>query len=92
VQDVNRFLRGWAAYFRIGNSARAFDKIMTFAVDRLALFVAKLHHRSRRYGWFVYRRSPDRMGLITLNGTVVAPDPIGPGGFSLPNTAGEGRR
>ena len=48
---------------------------MTFAVDRLALFVAMLHHRSRRYGWFVYRRSPDRMGLINLNGTVVAPRP-----------------
>ncbi|MGQ0803679.1 MAG: group II intron reverse transcriptase/maturase [Actinomycetota bacterium] len=75
VQDVNRFLRGWAAYFRIGNSARTFDKVMTFAVDRLALFVAKLHHRSRRYGWSVYRRSPDRMGLINLNGTVVAPRP-----------------
>ena len=27
VQDVNRFLRGWAGYFRYGNSAVAFDKI-----------------------------------------------------------------
>ena len=27
VQDLNRFLRGWAGYFRYGNSARPFDKI-----------------------------------------------------------------
>ena len=27
VEDVNRFLRGWAAYFRYGNSARHFGKI-----------------------------------------------------------------
>ncbi|MGI8311490.1 group II intron maturase-specific domain-containing protein [Saccharopolyspora hattusasensis] len=31
VEDVNRFLRGWAAYFKYGNSARHFDKIMGFA-------------------------------------------------------------
>ena len=28
VQDLNRFLRGWAGYFRYGNSARQFNKIM----------------------------------------------------------------
>ncbi|MCA1704167.1 MAG: group II intron reverse transcriptase/maturase [Actinobacteria bacterium] len=27
VEDVNRFLRGWAAYFKYGNSAQHFDKI-----------------------------------------------------------------
>ena len=27
VQDVNRFLRGWAGYFRYGNSADAFDEV-----------------------------------------------------------------
>jgi RNA-directed DNA polymerase len=75
VQEVNRFLRGWAGYFRIGNSARMFDKIMTYTVDRIALFVAKLHKRHGRYGWAMFRLSPDRLGLITLNGTVVAPRP-----------------
>ncbi len=43
VQDVNAFLRGWAAYFRYGNSARSFDKIKSYALMRLALFVAKRH-------------------------------------------------
>jgi len=33
VQDVNSFLRGWAGYFRYGNSARPFDKIQTYALD-----------------------------------------------------------
>ena len=27
VRELNRFLRGWAGYFRYGNSAQFFDKI-----------------------------------------------------------------
>ena len=45
VQDVNAFLRGWAGYFRYGNSAQAFDKISAFALARLARFLAKRHKR-----------------------------------------------
>jgi RNA-directed DNA polymerase len=75
VQDLNAFLRGWAGYFRIGNSARAFDKINRYAVDRITIFIGKLHRRSTRYGWAVFRASPDRMGLVTLSGLVVAPRP-----------------
>ena len=79
VQDVNRFLRDWAGYFRYGNSARTFDKINHYALDRLARFVAKRHKRSRGYGWkAVAYQSPDRLGLITLNGTIVAPRPNRP--------------
>jgi RNA-directed DNA polymerase len=48
VEDVNRFLRGWAAYFRYGNSARHFDKIMGYARMRLAIFIAGRHRRSRK--------------------------------------------
>ena len=50
VQDVNRFLRGWAGYFRYGNSDRSFDKINHYAVDRLARFVGKRHKRGWGYG------------------------------------------
>ena len=46
VQDVNRFLRGWAGYFRYGNSAVDFDGISHYADGRLAGFVAKRHKRS----------------------------------------------
>lgn len=76
VQDLNRYLRGWAGYFRYGNSARHFNLIEHHAHDRLALLVAKRHQRSRGYGWWMVNyRSPDRMGLISLSGTVVAPRP-----------------
>ena len=79
VQDVNRFLRGWVGYFRYGNSARMFDKIRTYAVQRLALLVAKRHKQRRAYGFKVVAYlSPDTMGLVSLNGWVVAPRPNRP--------------
>jgi RNA-directed DNA polymerase len=78
VQDLNRFLRGWAGYFRYGNSAVAFDKINQHAYARLAGFVAKHHKRRTRYGWGVLGASPDRMGLISLTGTIIAPRPNHP--------------
>src|SRR5215208_1368922 len=74
VQDVNRLLRGWAGYFRYGNSAASCDKISFHALVRLAGFIAKRHKRSGRYGWWtVIHQSPDRLGLISLDGTIVAP-------------------
>jgi group II intron reverse transcriptase/maturase len=76
VQDVNTFLRGWAGYFRYGNAAHHFDAISDYAARRLALFVAKRHHRRRSYGWSVLAvQSPNRLGLIALSGIVVAPRP-----------------
>ena len=74
VEDLNRFLGGWAAYFRYGNSAKSFDKITLHAVNRLAIFVANRHQRDRRWGWWVVaRQSPDHLGLIDLNGIIVPP-------------------
>jgi RNA-directed DNA polymerase len=78
VQDLNRFLRGWAGYFRYGNSAVAFGTIELHAYARLAGFLAKRYQRRTRYGWGVLSHSPDRMGLISLSGTVVAPRPNRP--------------
>ena len=44
VQDLNGFLRGWAGYFRYGNSARHFDAISHYAAQPCrALHVAKRH-------------------------------------------------
>jgi RNA-directed DNA polymerase len=74
VQDLNRFLAGWAGYFRYGNSAQFFDKISLHAVNRLSIFVANRHQRDRRFGWWVVaRQSPNRLGLIDLNGIIVPP-------------------
>ena len=78
VQDVNRFLRGWAGYFRYGNSAQYFDKITYHALVRVGGFITKRHKRRGGYGWWAINQSPDRMGLINLNGTIVAPRPNRP--------------
>jgi RNA-directed DNA polymerase len=79
VEDLNRFLRGWSGYFRYGNTARHLMKTRNYALGRLALFVAHRHKRSRDYGWWsVVHRSPDQLGLVNLNGTVVAPRPNRP--------------
>jgi RNA-directed DNA polymerase len=43
VADLNEYLRGFAGYFRYGNSARSFGLLDEPAVERLALFLAKRH-------------------------------------------------
>jgi RNA-directed DNA polymerase len=92
VTDVNRALRGWAAYFRYGNSARHFDKIRDYALMRVALVVAKRHHRPRAYGWSVVAfQSPNQLGLISLDGIVVAPRP-NRDWRGTPNAGGQRRR
>jgi len=79
VEELNQFLRGWGGYFRYGNSARIFDAISQYALERLAGFVAKRHKRSRIWGMrLVTCGSPDNFGLITLCGTVIAPRPFRP--------------
>ncbi len=64
VEDLNRFLRGWAGYFRYGNSTVQFDEIIRHADTRLALWVAKRHQQPRRYGWQALASRPDRFGLV----------------------------
>ncbi len=92
VATVNRFVRGWAAYFRYGNSARHFDKIRGYMGMRLALIVSKRHKRSRAFGRsVVFFQSPNRLGLINLDGTVAAPRPFR-AWRDTPNAGGERRR
>lgn len=93
VEDLNRFLRGWAAYFRYGNSADSFDKINRYTRMRVAIFIAKRHRRSRRFGWYVVAfASRNQLGLIDLtHGTVAAPRPFKAWRVT-PNAGGERRR
>jgi RNA-directed DNA polymerase len=63
VQDLNRFLRGWAGYFRYGNSTVQFDQINRHADRRLALLIAQRHQQPWRYGRQVLNARPDRYGL-----------------------------
>ena len=77
VGNVNRFLRGWAGYFRYGNSARMFTKIRHHALMRLVGVIAKRHQRSRAYGRSVVMfSSDDQLGLVSLDGIVYAPRPF----------------
>jgi RNA-directed DNA polymerase len=78
VGDLNRFLRGWAGYFRYGNSTVQFDTITRHADTRLALLIAKRHQQHRRFGWQALASRPDRLGLISLDGTIVGPRPNRP--------------
>lgn len=92
VQEVNRFLRGWGGYFRYGHSAKRFDDISQHAIDRLALFIGKKHKRGRGFGLSVVGYlSPDRCGLVSLSGTVIAPRANKPW-REKPNAGGERRR
>jgi RNA-directed DNA polymerase len=92
VGDLNAFLRGWTGYFRYGNSAHAFLHLHDYAVQRLALWVAKRRKRPRAYGWArVVHLSPNHMGLLTLDGRVVAPRPHRDW-RETPKAAGERRR
>ncbi|MER5392546.1 group II intron maturase-specific domain-containing protein [Saccharopolyspora sp. NPDC002686] len=91
VGDINRFLRGWAGYFRYGNSAVRFNKIRNYAVMRLAGFIAKKHRRFRAFGRRVIFTSANQLGLIRLDGTVIAPRPFRAWRV-VPNAGGERRR
>jgi hypothetical protein len=92
VEDLNRFLRGWANYYRYGHSAIRFHKIQQHAHDRLALFIGKRHKRGRGFGLSVLAyQSTDYCGLYSLKGTVIAPRANKPWREN-PNAAGERRR
>ncbi len=70
VDEVNQVLRGWGAYFRVGNSARKFMDVDHYVRERLAKFLAKKAGRDgqqrTRYTWAFF----DKLGVYQLNGTV----------------------
>ena len=91
TEQVNRFLRGWAAYFRFGNSADQFDKINGYVRMRLAWFITRRHRRSRAFGWYVLNHGRGSPVLVDLTGTVAAPRPFRDW-RGRPNAGGERRR
>jgi RNA-directed DNA polymerase len=78
VDELNLFLRGWAGYFRYGNSALLLGQIRNYALRRLALWLSKRGNRRRAWGWGMAQvlRSPNHLGLISLDGIVVPPRPF----------------
>ena len=75
IGRLNRFLAGWAGYFRHGNSARCFDKLQAHAKDRIAIFLGIKHQRGRWFGRRIVYAHPTELGLYQLVGTVKAPRP-----------------
>jgi RNA-directed DNA polymerase len=78
VEELNLFLRGWAGYFRYGNSALVLGQIRNYALTRLALWLSKRGKRRRAWGWGMTQvlLSPNQLGLISLDGIVVPPRPF----------------
>jgi group II intron reverse transcriptase/maturase len=70
VAEVNRVVRGWGAYFRVGNAARKFDNVDAYVYMRLGRFlVKKMRHswRARKHDiWALF----ERLGVYRLRGTV----------------------
>ena len=86
VTELNLFLRGWAGYFRYGNSARVLGQVGNYALWRLGLWLSK--RGNRRHGW--------RRGVTQV---LLSPGSPGPGqppsnrhpAPALPGLAREGR-
>jgi group II intron reverse transcriptase/maturase len=79
VADLNRFLRGWANYYRYGHSTTRFHHIEQQARDRLALLIGKRHKRGRGFGWSIMAyKSKNFCGPWSPSGTVITPGPNKP--------------
>ncbi len=70
VGELNQLLRGWGAYFRVGNSARKFQQLDTYVRERLGLFLSKKTGRSG-CGWKRHDAAFfQALGVYRLVGTV----------------------
>jgi RNA-directed DNA polymerase len=78
VTELNLFLRGWAGYFRYGNSARVLGQVGNYALWRLGLWMSKKGNRRHGWRWGVTQvlLSPDHLGLASLHRIVIPPRPF----------------
>ena len=80
VERLTPVLRGWAAYFSRGNSARAFALIDSYVHERLAVFASR---KRKQAGWGWQKRYPlswlRELGVFRLSGISLrrAPHAIG---------------
>ena len=70
VAEVNRVVRRWGAYFRVGNSTRKFRAIDRFVRERLVIFLVNKARRGerarKRHTWALL----EKLGVYRLQGTV----------------------
>ena len=71
MDRLNPVLRGWAGYFRFGNSSRKFNVIDSYVAERMAILASIKYGLSGRnwgtrfnYEWF------KNLGVYTLSGNV----------------------
>lgn len=70
VAELNRLVRGWGAYFRVGNSTRKFQQVDEYVRERLGLFLSKKTGRTGRR-WEAHTLALfQTLGLYQLSGTV----------------------
>jgi group II intron reverse transcriptase/maturase len=73
IAELNPVLRGWGAYFRVGNAGPHFSQIDNYVRERLGLFLSKKRRRSgRRWGQYHTWDFFQRLGVYRLSGTVAA--------------------
>ena len=71
VADLNPVLRGWAGYFRHGNSGRKFNAVDGYVHERLAIFASrKRGRRGRNWTTRYTGRWLERLGVYRLTGNV----------------------
>jgi RNA-directed DNA polymerase len=78
VTELNMFLRGWAGYFRYGNSARVLGQVGNYALWRLGLRLSKRGNRRHGWRWGITQvlLSPGHLGLTSLHRIVIPPRPF----------------
>jgi len=70
VGEVNRVLRGWGAYFRVGNSSKKFAQVDNYVRERLGLYLSKKAGRSGRRWETHSLEFFQKLGVYRLAGTV----------------------
>jgi hypothetical protein len=58
VAELNPVLRGWAGYFRNGNSGRKFNAVDGYVHERLAIFASRKHGLATATSMSGWRSSP----------------------------------
>ena len=80
VANLNRFLTGWAGYFRRGNSTTQFHKLDLYTVERLARWIGMRHQAKRPLAYGYWRLRQERFfGLRPLVGRVHTAPRMRPG-------------
>ena len=74
VGKMNRVLRGWANYFAVGWTHRAYRAIETYSAARLRRWLRK-KHKVRRNGYLAYPPEYlyETLGLVRLSGLARKP-------------------